>query len=304
MLAGFVFYTYLFNSLEGLNKKMQLISDVLKRNKYMLLSLAFLIPFFIYGLIFVLLHVWPFGSRTILVTDMHSQYVQFYSYLYDALKNGKSLFYSWEAGMGLNFLGVIAYYLASPFSFIILFFDRSHLPEAMAIMTLLKVGLAGTTMAYYLCKTFNYRDISILFFSTLYALMSFVTVYSFCVMWLDGIYLLPLILYGVEKLLKSNRYLVLTFSLALLFIANFYIAYMVGIFTFLFFIARFSILYDFRELKFFFQKFFWFGFSTVLAAGMSAVITLPMYFNLKSNFADRGPIPLDTEFNFDLLAFL
>jgi uncharacterized membrane protein YfhO len=282
--------------------KMQWILDLIKKSKY-LYTFAFLLPVLIYGTIFVLIGVAPFGHRSILVTDMHTQYVQFYTYLYDVLKNGKSLFYSWEAGMGLNFYGVFAYYLASPFSFIIVFFDRSHLPEAMAIMTLLKVGLAGLTMAFYLTKVSNRRGISILYFSTFYSLMSFVTVYSFCVMWLDGIYLLPLVLYGVEQLLKSNRYIVLTFSLALMFISNFYIAYMAGIFTFLFFVARFCMLYEFRNFKIGLKKFLWFCLSTAFAAGMSAVVTIPMFLNLQSNFANRGKIPFTTEFNFDLVYF-
>ncbi|MFX3622870.1 MAG: YfhO family protein [Ectobacillus sp.] len=282
---------------------MQRVVDLFKENKGLLYGFAFLLPFAIYGVILILLGVHPFGEKSILVTDMHSQYVQFYTYLYDVLKNGKSIFYSWEAGMGLNFFGVFAYYLASPLSLLIILFDRNQLPEAMAVLTLLKVGLAGLSMAYFLSRVFNHRAISVLFFSTFYALMSFVTVYAFCVMWLDGIYLLPLILLGVERLLMSNRFILLTFSLAVMFMANFYIAYMVGIFTFIYFVARYIVIHDMRNLKLVLQKLIWFGISTALAAGMSAIVTLPTYLDLKSNFAERAKLPLTTEFNFDLLTF-
>lgn len=282
---------------------MQQILDLFKRNKFLLYGFAFFLPFAIYGMIFVLLGVYPFGSKSILVTDMHSQYVQFYTYLYDVFRNGKSIFYSWEAGMGLNFFGVFSYYLASPLSILIIFFDRDHIPEAMAILTLLKVGLAGVSMAYYLHRISKYQGIHIVLFSTFYALTSFVTVYSFCIMWLDGIYLLPLVLLGVERLLRDNKFILLICSLALLFIANFYIAYMAGIFTFLYFVARFCIIYDVREIKKAFRKFVLFSMSTALAAGISAVVTLPTYLDLKSNFAERTKLPLTTEFNFDLLTF-
>lgn len=280
---------------------MQHILQLFNKNKYVLYGFAFLLPFAIYGILFMLLGIAPFGQKSILVTDMHTQYVQFYTYLYDVMKNGKSIFYSWEAGMGLNFFGVFAYYLASPFSILIFLFDRNHIPEALVLITLLKVGLAGFTMAYFLSKVSGYRDLPIVFFSTFYALMSFVTVYAFCVMWLDGIYLLPLILLGVEKLVRKNQFLLLTFSLAIMFISNFYIAYMVGIFTFLYFVARFAIVHNIRDVKFGLKKLALFIGITLLAVGISAIVTLPTYMDLKSNFAERAALPWTTEFNFDLI---
>ncbi|CAG9612590.1 hypothetical protein BACCIP111899_01767 [Bacillus rhizoplanae] len=281
---------------------MQQLLDLFKKKKF-LYALAFFLPFSIYGVMFILLGIAPFGDKSILVTDLHTQYVQFYTYLYDVMKNGKSIFYSWEGGMGLNFLGVFAYYLASPFSILILFFDRAHIPEAIMLMTLLKVGLAGMTMTYYLSHMMKRRDITIAVFSTFYALMSFVTVYSFCIMWLDAIYLLPLIMLGIERLLTTKKYGLFIFSLALTFITNFYISYMVGIFTFIYFIVRFCVLYDIRNVKQFFQKFVWFCIGTGLAVGMSAFITIPTYLDLKSNFAERAKIPFSTTFNFDPFDF-
>ncbi|MDM5157042.1 YfhO family protein [Bacillus sp. DX1.1] len=281
---------------------MQQLLDLFKKKKF-LYAVAFFLPFSIYGVILALLGVAPFGQKSILVTDLHSQYVQFYTYLYDVLKNGKSILYSWEGGMGLNFIGVFAYYLASPFSIIILLFDRAHIPEAIVLMTLLKVGLAGLTMTYYLSSMMKRRDVTIVLFSTFYALMSFVTVYSFCVMWLDGIYLLPLIMLGIERLLTSRKYGLFIFSLALTFISNFYISYMVGIFTFIYFVARYCVLYDVRNVKLLLQKFMWFCIGTGLAVSMSAFITLPTYMDLKSNFVERAKIPFSTAFNFDPVDF-
>lgn len=280
---------------------MQDLLQLFKKNKYVLYGFAFMLPFAIYGILFILLGIAPFGQKSILVTDMHTQYVQFYTYLYDVLKNGKSIFFSWEAGMGVNFFGVFAYYLASPFSLLILLFDRNHIPEALVLITLLKVGLAGFTMTYFLSKVTQYRDLPLVFFSTFYALMSFVTVYSFCVMWLDGIYLLPLILLGVEKVIRKDQFLLLTISLALMFISNFYIAYMVGIFTFLYFVTRFTVVHSIRDVKFGLKKLAMFIAITALAAGISAIVTLPTYMDLKSNFAERAALPWTTEFNFDLL---
>lgn len=55
-------------------------------------------------------------------------------------------------------------------------------------------------------------------------------------MWLDGVFLLPLIILGVEYLVDDGRKLNFIIPLAIMFISNFYIGYIVGIFTFLYFV--------------------------------------------------------------------
>ena len=55
----------------------------------------------------------PFGSKTILITDMGSQYVAYHEALYEMIHEGDSLLFTWNTGMGMNFLGIIAYYLAA-----------------------------------------------------------------------------------------------------------------------------------------------------------------------------------------------
>ncbi|MEH7657281.1 YfhO family protein, partial [Bacillus velezensis] len=103
-----------------------------------------------------------------------------------------------------------------------------------------------------------------------------------CVMWLDAIYLLPLIMLGVEKLVAEKKWVLFTFSLALTFITNFYISIMVGIFTFIYFVARYCVLHDIRNIKLLMQRFVLFCLGTGLEGGMSAIITLPTYMDLKS----------------------
>ena len=66
--------------------------------------------------------VQPFGDNSLLIIDGLHQYMPFYSILYDKLKSGGSLFYSFRAGLGINFLSLYAYYLSSPLNLLILFF--------------------------------------------------------------------------------------------------------------------------------------------------------------------------------------
>lgn len=276
---------------------------MVKLQFFLPLILSYIIPLTIFGVLIAFkLDVYPFGGNTLLISDMSHQYIQYYAYLYDVFQGKKSLLYSWEAGMGLNALGIYAYYLASPLSLLILLFDRTNLPEAIVLITLVKIGLAGLSMYFYLSKI-TQKEISALPFSIIYALMSYTIVYSFNIMWLDGIYLLPLLLYGIEKLVKSGDFVVFTVSLIMLFISNFYISYMVGLFAFLYFLLRFLLICKGHNMKVFIKKFSLFIFFTFLAAGISAIMTVPTFLALRSNYVNDSFNIIDHTFTFNLLDF-
>jgi uncharacterized membrane protein YfhO len=243
--------------------------------------LAFILPIILMGMVFVLWGVYPFGGQSILMADQFTQYIQFYNHLFNVIFGRGSLLYSWEAGMGLNFWGTFSYYLASPFSFIVLLFERSNLPEAFIILTLIKIGLSGLTMSFYITKMFELNNTTKILFSTQFALISFGVGYYFNIMWLDSIYLLPLVLLGVEKIYRG-KYLLFTISLSVLFISNFYMAYIVGVFTFLYFIIT-SVSNSTFSAKTILSNFVRFIVCTVIAAGISGIITIPTYIQLKSN---------------------
>ncbi|MBP3037937.1 YfhO family protein [Bacillaceae bacterium Marseille-Q3522] len=237
---------------------------------------AFLVPFFLMGLVLIMLKVYPFGSHSILMADQYTQYIQFYNHFYDTMKGNGSLFYSWEAGMGLNFWGTFTYYLSSPISAFVLLFDRSNLPEAFIFMTLTKIGLSGLTMNLYLRNICRSGKWITLIFSTAYALMSFSVAYFFNIMWLDSVYLLPLVLLGIERL-YHKKYSLFISSLVLLFVSNFYMAYIVGIFAFLYFVLR-SIINQYPI-----KNFLAFMGSTFIAVGISAFTILPTYLQLRTS---------------------
>ncbi len=56
----------------------------------------------------------PFGSSSILYSDMYHQYYPFFVEFRRVLRSGGSLVYNWNLGLGVDYLGLIAYYLASP----------------------------------------------------------------------------------------------------------------------------------------------------------------------------------------------
>ena len=81
---------------------------------------AFFLPFLICILICVRNRVYPFGETCILHVDMYHQYAPFFTEFMDKLKHGGSLLYSFRLGIGSDFVSLFAYYLASPFNWLLL----------------------------------------------------------------------------------------------------------------------------------------------------------------------------------------
>ena len=101
-------------------------------------------------IIFIQRGIFPFGEESFLRTDMYHQYAPFFSEFQYKLSQGGSLFYSWDIGMGVNFSALYAYYLASPFNWLLIFCPKSLVIEFMTYGIVLKIGLAGLAFAWYL----------------------------------------------------------------------------------------------------------------------------------------------------------
>lgn len=202
-----------------------------KISKHILYVSAFFIPFTLLLLYYISFNVYPFGERSILMSDMNTQYVYFMAVFRKILLGKENFIYSFHMGLGGNMLSLIAYYLASPFNLILVLFPESMIQEAMAVIILLKVGCMGLSSAYFFRQERKSSNITTLVFSTSYAFMSYVIIFNMHIMWLDGLIFLPLIAHEVGKLKEKNRNPRLITYIALCLLTNFYIAYMICIFT-------------------------------------------------------------------------
>lgn len=198
---------------------------------------SFLIPFLIMLIIFAIRKIYPFGDRSFLHIDMYHQYFPFLVEFYHKIKNGESLFYSWNTGIGSNFLALYVYYLASPTNWLCLLFPESALMEFISYMVIIKIGLCGVTFSYYLKKHFQTDTPVILLFSTFYALSGYMAAYNWNVMWLDCIVLAPIIIWGLEKLVKEGKPTLYCLTLGFSILSNYYLSIMVCIFLVLYFVV-------------------------------------------------------------------
>lgn len=208
------------------------------KNRLMYLA-AFLVPLGLMWLIYIAMEVWPFGDNSVLVLDLNGQYVYFFEELRAKLLGGGSLLYSWSRSLGGEFLGIFAYYIASPFSIITVLFPKSMMTEALLAIILLKVGSCGFTMSLYLSKSHPTTRLNTVIFSTMYAVCSYAVVQAHNTMWIDELIFLPLMVLGIEQLITKRRYILFTVSIAFCAMTSFYIGYMMCIFAFLYFFYYF-----------------------------------------------------------------
>ena len=89
---------------------MQKIDRTRQKRRY--LALSFAVPFGVMLLCFILGGLWPFGDRQVLAHDMWHQYYPFFVSFREKLRSGGSLQYLREAGMGIGYLPLYAYYLS------------------------------------------------------------------------------------------------------------------------------------------------------------------------------------------------
>ena len=170
------------------------------------LTVAFGVAVLLYGTVLAGSHLYPFGAKSILMYDMGNQYSVFHAYYQQVLHGRASLLFTWRSDLGMNFLPLFAYYLASPFSVLVAFFPEQYIPEAMILIILLKVGTGSAAMAAYLHRmTPNGSRRLAAGFAVPYAVSAWTVSYSFNIMWLDALYLLPLLLMAAEALLRRGR---------------------------------------------------------------------------------------------------
>ena len=297
--------------------------------KYFYILMTFVCSAALMMIIFYCYSIVPFGGNTVLRMDLYHQYGPLFAEFYDRLTQFKSFLYSWNSGGGGAFLGNYYNYLSSPIGDLIaLIAGHEHIPEAIGFMILVKNALAATTLAYYLKKVHGKNDFTITAFGILYAFCGFFIAYYWNVMWIDAMYLLPLIVLGIENIINKRSCKLYVIALAVSFFSNYYMSYMICIFSVLYFLVyfishnRFKDSYadipiyedDNGELysrgihKFIYNKFlrsgFLFAASSIIAVMLVAFSIIPTYMCLKSCSATSGIFPSDAGYYNNIFDFL
>ena len=277
------------------------------------LWLSFGIPVVIMYLIYLAMQIHPFGDGSVLVLDLNAQYVYFYEALRDFVWGDNSLLYSFSRQLGGEFLGIYAYYIASPFSYIVALFPKGMILEALLFIFLLKTGLCGLSCGYYLSKiteSGKLNKISVVIFSTMYALCSYAIVQQNNSMWIDALIWLPLLTLSIEELIKHRKFKLYVISLSFVIMSNFYIGYMaciyVALYFFYYYVAKSGNGENnpLGEKTHFAKSLLRIIVYSVIGVGISAVIIFTAYYSLtfgKTTFTNPS---WAVELKFDMMDYL
>ena len=239
------------------------------------------------------------GSEQFLVVDLWHQYYPFFRVLREKLLTGGSLLYSWQNGMGTNFLALIAYYAASPLNLLSVFFDDAHTREALMYILAVKIGFCGAFFSCFLRYTFNRKDFSIVGFSAIFALCSYTLGYYWNVMWFDTIAIFPLVMLGVVAMCREKKWKLYTIALALSLISNYYVGFFTCIFTVFMFV--FSAIIEWQGIKAFFGRLWLIFRSSVIGIALGGFILLPAYKGLQLTYSMNNTFPQKIKWENDWL---
>ena len=205
--------------------------------KYLPEILTFIVPILIMLISCIVNKTYPFGKEILPKYDGYYQYAGFTSYYKNVLLGNESLFYSFKGLLGYNFYATSIYYMFNPTNLLCIFSTSENILEYYTFIILLRIGLSGFTMCKYLKYKFkNQSNLRYIIFSISYALMAYNVCYFFNYMYFDTVVLFPIVVLGLDKLIYERKNKLYIISLTLSIISNFYIGYMVCIFSLLYFI--------------------------------------------------------------------
>ena len=256
----------------GENKK-------IKENYIFILS--FILPMVIMFVVFTSLGVGFIGDKTIVSSDMYTQYVAYFGKFKDILSGDGSIFYSFNKSIGGNNIGLFAYYLASPLNLLLILFPKSAIGEFIFIIYLIKIGLASLCFSLYISKVYKKKDLFVVIFSLCYALMSYNICFQMNIMWMDGMMLLPLVALGIEEIILKGKYKLYMIVLFMVVVSNYYIGYMICIFSVVYFFYK-SIIYKKISLP---RTFKFFG-ASFITGGLASFLLIPVLISLSNGKAD------------------
>lgn len=176
-------------------------------------------------------------------------------------------------------------------------------------------------MANYLKKS---QDINSLYgsaFGILYAFCGYFIAYYWNVMWIDAMYILPFIILGIERIIDTGKTRTYFFALILAIFSNYYIGFMLCIFSCIYFIYYYvcsldeitkkkkqlpkgELFIDKLANSFFLRSGLKFTFASLGAVTVLLFMIVPLAYVLQSSSATTGSAPTESEFYFNIFDFV
>lgn len=207
-----------------------------------------------------------------------------------SILEGENIFFSFSIGMGLDNALAVASNFLSPYNILYLIFYNANESLITGIVIVLKLATAAIGFQYFSRKVLKNDSFSSVIISVFYALCAFNVAYgTIHIMWLDAVIILPFLCAALVDCIDSGKRTILVILYTYLFVSQFYMAYMVGMFSLLFVISYLVCIHNYKEnsikykIKEFISIFFNWFLSGVVAVMLSAVIWVPVLFFIIAN---------------------
>ncbi len=253
------------------------------------LAAAFLLPFCALLLLRLINTISFNGTYSMLYSDQYHQYYPFFLEFRRVLRSGGSLLYSWNVGLGMDYLGLISYYLASPLNLFSVLVPEGMTLAYFSLLMPIKLSLASLFFAIFLKEIFKKNDYSIAIFGSFYGLSAWALAYQWNIMWLDTFALLPLVVLGAIRLIRDKKFVLYTVCLFLSVYSNYYIGFFTCIFVFLLFFCY--EICRWKGFARFFSDLSRIALFSALAIGMTAILELPALAALQTTQSSVNKFP-------------
>ena len=230
----------------------------------------------------------PFGTNSFASADANIQYIDFFGYAKNILLGKDSINFSYNLGLGNSGFGLFCYYLSSPFNVLLLFSNTTNIYSIFNIIIILKLCLCSATFSYYLIKRFDdkIQNHMIIILSISYALMQYNIAQSANIMWLDGVYMLPLILLGVYNLINTKKITLLSLTVAFSILSNWYTGGINCLFSIFWYLVEYLLsnkdILKVNNIKPFLKSAILYIISMSIGVAISAIIFLPNVYALRN----------------------
>ncbi|MFV0239327.1 MAG: YfhO family protein, partial [Lacrimispora sphenoides] len=260
-----------------------------KLNEKKVYILSAILPVLGMCIIFLYCGIYPLGKTSNLASDLYYQYIDYFGWLRNVLTGEAELTYSFSMSLGNQTVGLYAYYLSSPLNLLVYFFPKEQLPLFVFVITLVKISLCGASFAYFARSRFNQcKDSYVIVASLAYSLMQYNIAQLTNIMWLDGVYLIPLMLAGVYQFITKGKHQFFCFTIFLSILFNWYTAYMNCLFVVLYYLYE-RFLYEKNiNITKFIKDFLAFIFYEFLGVLSSSFFFLPVILAMVKGKADFG----------------
>lgn len=180
---------------------------------------------------YAFLGIFPFGTKTVAWCDLNQQTIPLLMDLKDVLDGKSSVLYNSGLGGGVNFWGVFLFFLASPFYLAVKFIPKQEMSYFATVLLIIKISVCAFTASLYF--SLAYKKLGkkyIVLLGLIYAFCGYGLIYYQTLVWLDIMYIFPLLILSVDRLCQKNKCMFFIITLSAAVVINYYLSYMIAIY--------------------------------------------------------------------------